>query len=202
MFGNVITPDWLHRPILSVNPKFWADLHLWHACASWEMPIWRSRGFDNAAEHALGLEKRWCERMDYDTDMFLLGDTAFSYFAPDRLRSLLERLPFRRLYMMPGNHAAGYKQLAMNPELIPHNVFLLPNYAEVNTPTGFYVCSHYPILSWNRQAHGSIMLHGHCHGALRATQADLTSTRGKLRTLQQQAQQAAQAAQAQAAAQN
>lgn len=38
-------------------------------------------------------------------------------------------------------------------------------YDEVKYDKKFFVLSHYPIASWNKQGRGSIMLHGHSHGS-------------------------------------
>lgn len=40
------------------------------------------------------------------------------------------------------------------------------DYYEFKVKGGSFVCAHYPILSWNRQHHGSIMTHGHCHSSI------------------------------------
>jgi calcineurin-like phosphoesterase family protein len=82
--------------------------------------------------------------------------------------------------LMGGNHHAGFKQLFAKAKVESgvfsfsflreggqlSTVYFLPNYFEITTKGQNFVLSHYPILSWNGQAKGSIMVHGHCHGSL------------------------------------
>jgi calcineurin-like phosphoesterase family protein len=150
---------------------FWGCLH-YHHNPKWEIPIWKSRGFSSSEEHDATLIERWNQKASQETIGFLLGDNIFGYNATEAFQSLLDRLVYKRVYIMPGNHQAGWKQTFEASDQNIHRAnhggeaILVPNYLEAVVNGQFIVMSHYPILSWNRQGKGSWMLFSHVHGSL------------------------------------
>ena len=151
---------------------FWGCLHYRHN-PKWDIPIWKMRGFNSSEEHDLAIIERWNMKASDSTVGFLLGDTVFGYNAETALKDMIEnRLMFKELYIMPGNHQAGWKQLfescAGNIYYAAHGgkVVFVPNYLEAYVNGQPIVMSHYPILSWNGQGKGSWMLYSHVHGSL------------------------------------
>jgi calcineurin-like phosphoesterase family protein len=151
---------------------FWGCMHYGHD-PKWDVPIWKTRGYNSSEEHDEGLIKNWNLKANKNTIGFLLGDTIFGYKADERLLKLFNRLSFKELYILPGNHHAGYKQLLAT--LPPDNVLVVnsekkvhfvSNYLEVVVNGQAIVCSHFPILSWNAQAKGAYHLFAHVHGNL------------------------------------
>lgn len=168
--------DLLHKPLkikgLDENILVWGCTHFGHLCEKWDIPIWKRRGFDSVEEHDYKLIDRWNEKANENTQGFLLGDVIFGYNAEERLKSILKRLTFKDLFVMSGNHVAGYHQLLNsieNNELFldgGKRVVFVPNYLEAFINGVPVVMSHYPILSWNGAARGSIHLFSHVHGSL------------------------------------
>jgi len=151
---------------------FWGCMHYGHD-PKWDVPIWKTRGYDSSIEHDEGLIQNWNSKANSKTTGFLLGDTLFGYMGDERMLKLFNRLSFKELYILPGNHHAGYKQLI--DTLPPDNVLVInsekkvhfvPNYLEVVVNGQAIVCSHFPILSWNAQAKGAYHLFAHVHGNL------------------------------------
>jgi calcineurin-like phosphoesterase family protein len=160
------------------NPKnvfAWGCLHLCHD-PNWDVPLWKMRGFDSAIDSYNKLMENACSVLNEDSTLFLLGDTAFSGEAEQRMSFFLEKIPFKECYIMPGNHTAGFSQLSEANNLAPVEnfkgqdkaIYFIPNYFEVlMLDMGkLFVLSHYPILSWNEMSRGSIMLFSHVHGNL------------------------------------
>jgi calcineurin-like phosphoesterase family protein len=150
---------------------FWGCLHYKHN-PSWENPIWKMRGFNSSEEHDLAIVQNWNNKASHETIGFLLGDVVFGRNATNDLLFLAENLQYSRIYIMPGNHQAGWKQLF---ESVDQNVYrashggeliFVPNYLEAYVNGQPIVMSHYPILSWNGQGKGSWMLFSHVHGSL------------------------------------
>lgn len=157
------------------NIWFWSDLHIGHKCESWENPLWKNRGFESVEEHDQTLVNRWNKNIKEDSTVFHLGDIMFGYNGEQRLLELLHNLKFNKLFLFGGNHHAGFKQLLERSDelngvsyltLGHKQVYFVPNYLEVMICGQPIVLSHYPIASWNGQAKGSWMIHGHCHSNL------------------------------------
>lgn len=151
---------------------FQGCLHYGHN-PSWDIPIWKTRGYDSSGAHDEGLIANWNSKANKNTIGFLLGDTIFGHNADERLLNLFNRLNFKELYILPGNHQAGYKQLldSLHENVLNvdgHNklIYFVPNYLEVIVNGQAIVLNHYPILSWNGMAKGSWMLYAHVHGNL------------------------------------
>lgn len=154
------------------NILFWSDTHFGHRCESWELPLWKARGFSSFEEHDEALIQRWNERANQQTIFFHLGDFIFGYDSIQRMKDILNRVFFDTLYIMPGNHCSGWKQhFEQQHSNIWHinnkKVIFLPNYVETYINKQPIVLSHFPIVSFNGQGKGSWMLHGHCHGNLK-----------------------------------
>jgi calcineurin-like phosphoesterase family protein len=140
----------------------------------WENPIWKLRGYNSSFEHDEGLIQNWNKKANANTIGFLLGDTIFGHNADERLLSLFRRLDFKELYILPGNHQAGYKQLLERVQdniLLPgaseyKKVHFVPNYLEAVVNGQAIVMCHYPILSFNGMAKGAYHLYAHVHGNL------------------------------------
>lgn len=156
------------------NPEnflFWGCLHNGHRCENWEKPLWAWRGFSSVEEHDKENINRWNEKATDKTIGFLAGDTCFGKDAEKNFLNLFENLKFSELYLLPGNHYAGWHQLfnlrTGNGFHLDHKIVtFLPNYVELIINSQSIVLSHYPILSWNGQAKGSWMLFSHVHGNL------------------------------------
>jgi calcineurin-like phosphoesterase family protein len=151
---------------------FWGCLHLNHD-PKWEVPLWKMRGYNSASEHFYEIKENWKCKLDKNSIIFLLGDTVFGHNAEETVLNFFKEVPFQTCYMMGGNHTAGWKQLLEKSDenceyIIDENkkLILIPNYFEIIINGHSVVLSHYPIVSWNGQGKGAIMLHAHVHGSL------------------------------------
>ncbi|EOQ8023375.1 metallophosphoesterase [Escherichia coli] len=88
--------------------------------------------------------------------MWHLGD--FCFGTEEDTRKIASRLQGDITYCV-GNHdySKHREVLAEYGEVV--------YYDEVKYQKLFFVLSHYPMASWNKQGRGSIMLHGHSHGS-------------------------------------
>lgn len=154
---------------------FWSDTHFNHRCDHWKLPLWKARGFSSVEDHTEGLIERWNSTCSCNSVIFHLGDFIFGYNSVEQFKNIVNRLSFKELYIMPGNHASGWKQVFEEQKGIfwrPNSqktVFFVPNYLEATVDHQLVVMSHYPILSFNGQSKGSFCLYGHVHGNLHYT---------------------------------
>ena len=152
---------------------FWGCLHYGHD-PKWDVPIWRRRGFNSSEEHDEGIIRNWNSRATDKTIGFLLGDIMFGYGGEEKFNKLMSSLNFSRVFVMSGNHVAGWHQafqsVDSNTLYVDGNyskeVIFVPNYLEAMVNGQAIVASHYPLASWNGQGKGSFMLHSHCHSSL------------------------------------
>ncbi len=163
----------------SDNLFFWSDLHYCHA----KDFILNPRGFKDAESHKKALIENWNATIPKDGIVFLLGDSvigagenSFSVFF-DLFNASLN---FEEIYIMQGNHGAGWNSWANGSSLTnstdrfgrlaadntDKTIYFIPNYSEIRVDNQLIVMSHYPLLSWNEQSKGSWHLHGHCHANL------------------------------------
>lgn len=151
---------------------FWSDTHFNHRCEHWDIPLWEARGFSSVEEHNEVLINRWNEKATEDSIFFHLGDFVFGFNSVDYFKQVINRVKFKDLYIMPGNHNSGWKQVFEeqrgNVWRVGNNkrVIFVPNYLEANINGQPLVMSHYPILSFNGQSKNSICVYGHVHGNL------------------------------------
>lgn len=165
-----------YRPIkLSGSPDkifFWSDTHFNHRCEHWRVPLWKARGFNSVEEHTEGLINRWNYKATPDSVGFHLGDFIFGFNSIENFKNIIQRMNFKDLYIMPGNHNSGWKQVFEEQKGNIWNIYsnkrviFVPNYLEVVACGQFLVLSHYPILSFNSQSKGAICVYGHVHGNL------------------------------------
>jgi calcineurin-like phosphoesterase family protein len=151
---------------------FWGCMHYGHD-PKWDVPIWKTRGYNSSEEHDEGLIENWNLKANKNTIGFLLGDTIFGYKADERLLKLFNRLNFKELYILPGNHQAGYKQILdslheniLNVDGHEKLIHFVPNYLEVVVNGQAIVMCHFPILSFNGMAKGAYHIYAHVHGNL------------------------------------
>jgi len=151
---------------------FWGCMHYGHD-PKWDNPIWKLRGYNSSAEHDEGLIKNWNSKANKNTIGFLLGDTIFGHNADERMLKLFNRLNFKELYILPGNHQAGYKQIldslhenVLNVDGHEKLIHFVPNYLEAVVNGQAIVMCHYPILSFNGMAKGAYHIYAHVHGNL------------------------------------
>jgi calcineurin-like phosphoesterase family protein len=152
---------------------FWGCMHYGHD-PKWDVPIWKTRGYNSSFEHDEGLIQNWNKKASASTIGFLLGDTIFGHNADERLITLFKRLDFKELYVLPGNHQAGYKQLIERVQdniLLPSasdykQIHFVPNYLETVVNGQTIIMNHYAQATWNGQHKGAWHLHSHSHGNL------------------------------------
>ncbi len=171
---------------------FVSDLHWNH-----DKPfLYGNRGYASAQEHKDGVIHRWNEVCTNRSIVFHLGDFVFKDPDGAEFRRLLDRLNFRILYLMLGNHNSGLKKVyaerlgldfpsaaANQMEAYPLTwefkqdrfVIFLPEYAEAFINGQHIVMCHFPIIAHNRVGHGAWHLCGHSHGTCEITNVDTAS---------------------------
>lgn len=166
------------------NVWFFSDIHGAHE----KDFILNPRGFKNAKEALETYINNWNSKVSNDDIGFLLGDTIVGAGnnSEKEFSSLLRRLNYKELYILPGNHFAGYKDLFYknldygiddfyrlsfrgkeHENILGGMVHFVPNYYEIYVNHQFIVLSHYPIYSWNSiSSKSSWMIHGHTHSKI------------------------------------
>lgn len=151
---------------------FWSDTHFNHRCERWEIPLWKARGFNSVEEHNDVLIQRWNKKANNNSVFFHLGDFIFGYDSVHHFKQIISQVKFKDLYVMPGNHNSGWKQVFEEQRgnvwkiSDTKRVIFVPNYLEAFVNGQPIAMSHYPLASFNGQAKGAWMIHGHCHSNL------------------------------------
>lgn len=146
--------------------------------------LYPKRGFKNIQEHDTALINNWNSKVDNNSIVFLLGDSVVGAGknSEESFVQLLINLNYKEIYIMPGNHFAGYRSLFNNsPYLIDkfyrikadikgnngRFINLIPNYYEIIVNGVLCCLSHYPIYSWNMASKNSYLIHGHTHNNIK-----------------------------------
>ncbi len=148
------------------NIFFWSDLHLGHNRDF----IFGPRHFTTVEEHDEALIGRWNKKIPAGATVFVLGDFIFGPDAEARLQDILMNLTGGRIFIMPGNHHSGVRQLKQSNgrrfELAKKEIIMIDNLYEIEVNRQHLVLSHYPMISWNKMGHGAFHLYGHVHGRI------------------------------------
>lgn len=135
---------------------FIADLHLDHK----NILIYDKRPFATVEEMNEVIITRWNETVADQDEVWVLGDVCWG----DNATKYIQVLKGHK-HLVCGNHddktrkASGwasvqdYKYLRIREIKIPHSAIVL---------------CHYPFASWRNSHHGSLHLHGHCHGTFQS----------------------------------
>ena len=144
---------------------FTADLHFGHPNILKHSP---QRPFSDTVDivaHDEWLLDLWQSTVDKRDTVYILGDLTF--LKSEQARHLLEKLSGRK-FLIEGNHDGSiraYKQYFKEVYQIKEMRFK-PTVAPFLKEDFMVVMCHYPMVTWNHKPHGSVMLHGHCHGKL------------------------------------
>lgn len=121
-----------------------------------------TRPFESIEEHNEQLILRHNEVVEYDDDVYFLGD--FGFRDAETLGVILEMMNGRKHFIF-GNHDKVMKR----PSMAKHFVWMR-DYHELKMPGQSpmlpIVMSHYPMFSWNRMHHGALHFYGHTHCAV------------------------------------
>lgn len=133
--------------------------------------VYGVRGYTSCDAHREGVIQKWNESVGINDVVFCLGDFHFGADSVPKMMGILERLNFAEIYLLPGNHTAGFRQLknqygrnfTTNSNKTVH---FYPDYMEIIVDGQPIVLCHYPIVSWNGQGGGSWHLFGHTHQSI------------------------------------
>lgn len=89
-----------------------------------------------------------------------LGDWSFS--GRDKIETTRKQIKCRNVYNILGNHDHHIR----NNESVQRLFTWVGDYLEFRYNGWLFVCSHYPLESWNEMGGKTVHCHGHCHGHL------------------------------------
>ena len=163
------------------NVHFISDCHFGHD-RSW---LIEPRGYKSIQEHDEGLIEKWNKQVQPHDVVWSLGDFIFLKGADERMEKIIRRLNFSTLYLQPGNHTAGFRQLkekyGRRYVLEDGRIVEFRNdYDEILVDNRGMVLCHYPIVSFNGQGGGNIHVHGHCHNKLVGTEIGNLLYKGRI----------------------
>lgn len=143
---------------MKTNTWYTSDLHFSHK----NICDYTDRGrVTNKQDHDEWLIALWNNTVSKDDVVWHLGDFMFGH----KLKSITDRLN-GQINFIKGNHDSNTNltDLCRNSDgrLKYHGHYL----EDKSHKDVHLVLHHFPIISWHKQAYGSIHLHGHCHGNL------------------------------------
>lgn len=136
---------------------FTSDIHAHHR----NIVSYTNRGVDTTQEqHDEWLANLWNSQVKPGHLVYHLGDFSFDKDV-NKTFEFIERLN-GQIVMIKGNHDHTDMCKAYATH---HKVSEVVQYKEMKV-AGLNACLfHFPLVSWHRQHHGAIMLHGHCHSS-------------------------------------
>jgi len=148
------------------NIFFTSDLHLGHH----NVIKYDNRPFKDVDEMHSTLLKNWNSVVGVDDIVFYLGDLSFG---KTELGKWFTHSVNGKIHFILGNHDKMKDILKLNrfESIHPYGCEIWVKDEDLKSARGSdgyqqIILSHYPILSWNRQHHGSWHLHGHSHQSI------------------------------------
>lgn len=132
---------------------FTSDTHFHHAL------MLKHRTFTSVEAMNDIMIETWNKTVNKKDTVIHLGD--FSFGTPEKALAILVQLNEIK-HLVKGNHDHTKFLKVYTDHFVTVN-----NLLRIATDRHL-VCSHYPMLVWDRSHYGSWHLHGHCHGSLEA----------------------------------
>ena len=130
---------------------FTGDTHFGHA----NIIRHANRPFNTLKEMDLALLDGINKYVKSTDVLYHLGDFAWK---PSQYGWYRSRINCKRIFVIKGNHdRAKLREFVTD---------LFPEWMLALSEKQFIHLYHYPLISWYKSCHGSIHLHGHCHGML------------------------------------
>ena len=137
-----------------------SDLHFGHA----RIIEFCNRPFKNSNDMDEELIKRWNNTVQNDDTVYILGDFAFA--SAQKAQTYLDRLNGQK-HLILGNHDKIKDIKKMT------GFMSVDRMAEIRDGDHHITLCHYPMISWNKSHHGSLMLYGHEHGNMKGNSQSL-----------------------------
>lgn len=151
----------------SKTPKsvfFTSDFHLFHK----NVIRFDNRPFETVEQMNQAIEDGWNEVVTPDDIVIYLGDLSFARASEkNEVGAILKRLNGTVHYVL-GNHdkIEEIKAFGRFQTIQDYLEVKITHQEGTKRVENLFCCFHYPIYSWNKAHHGSIMVHGHTHGNL------------------------------------
>ncbi len=159
----------------SRNDHYWcSDFHNFHD-PSWNVPIWKSRGYSSPEESYRDVQQKINTRVKNSDYLWVLGDSFLSA-TDDNVVDWWRGVNCQNIRYLFGNHASQmyrlYKQEMLKQydrddiEVYPlrmNNVVFVGNHHEIQIGKQRIIMNHFPLRTHNQVSHGSWGLHGHSH---------------------------------------
>lgn len=136
---------------------FTSDLHLDHA----NIIRYCNRPFGSVEEMNEGIIGAINDSVGHKDNLLILGDFCLvkASNALERYSHFRSQIRCKNVTLVLGNHD--------REEELSRVFGPCPQIKTLKVDGNYIVCSHYPMRSWDRAAHGSWMLYGHVHNAYR-----------------------------------
>ena len=152
--------------MLAIDKQITSDPHFFHDNILRFSGMMKHRGsvYETVEQMNNALVAGFNEKADEKTVSFILGDFCFGYGKKGRERTaeILDQL-VGHIILVGGNHDHKNTKDIFREQ--GHDVY---DYYEFRDYENLIVMSHYPMGVWNKSHHGSVMMHGHCHGTYKA----------------------------------
>lgn len=141
---------------MDVEAHFISDTHFGHR----SIIEYSERPFASAEEMDEALIANWNDQVGPKDIVYHLGDWCLGH-TPEELVEIVRRLNGRIITVL-GNH--DERTIAKKPHLFDGLLEIHLGLLEKKVQGQRIIMSHYPLVSWHNNHHGSWMLHGHQHG--------------------------------------
>lgn len=139
------------------NTYFVSDTHLGHA----NVIKYSNRPFKDVEEMNETIISNWNSIVTPEDTVYHLGDVSFTN--QEKTEKYLSRLN-GTIYHLRGNHDRKLRttRFEWSRDYFELNI----EDKDAHRGSKLIILCHYPMATWNKSHHGSLHLHGHCHGNL------------------------------------
>ena len=145
------------------NIWFTSDTHIGHKNIVRGTSEWtgknRCRDFDTVEEHDETLVDNINSNVKENDILYHLGDWSFG--GKEKIVEFRRKLYVKDIRLILGNHDHHIEKGLYNDLFTS-----VDHYKRTTINKQMFIMCHFPMRVWDKANHGSIMLHGHCHGTL------------------------------------